>query len=144
MDLQECIQFAKDNPVCFIATADGDQPHVRTFVLEKADASGFYFTLVTTKKMYKQVCANPKAEICFFHADPDSSKVRQMRVAGMLEQVNEPDILEKAYEKRQWIDQQIGRSVKPLLAIFRLNTGNAFFWTFANAGREDKIEVLHF
>lgn len=144
MDLQECLQFAKENPVCFIATADGDQPHVRTFVLEKADESGFYFTLVTTKKMYSQVCANPKAEICFFHADQDPSKTRQMRVTGMLEQVHEEELLEKAYAKRQWIEQQIGRPVKPLLAIFRLNTGSAFFWTFANALREDQIEVLHF
>ena len=144
MDLQECLQFAKDNPVCFIATMDGDQPRVRTFVLEKADETGFYFTLVTTKKMYSQVCANPKAEICFFHADPDHSKTRQMRVTGMLEQVHEPDLLEKAYAKRQWIDQQIGKSVKPLLAIFRLNTGNALFWTFADAGKEGQIEVIHF
>ncbi len=139
-----CITFARENPICFLATEDGDQPHVRTFVLEHADESGFYFTLVTTKKMYKQVCTNPRVEICFFHEDPDSSQTRQMRITGTLEQVREPDLLEKAYAKRQWIDQQIGRSVKPLLAIFRLNTGNAFFWTFADAGREDQIEVLHF
>jgi pyridoxamine 5'-phosphate oxidase len=144
MDLKECTQFATENPVCFIATADGDQPRVRTFVLEKADESGFYFTLVTTKKMYKQVCANPKTEICFFHADQDGSKVKQMRVTGMLEQIYEPDLLEKAYAKRQWIDQHIGISIKPLLATFRLRTGNAFFWTFENAAREEQIEVLHF
>jgi pyridoxamine 5'-phosphate oxidase len=144
MDLRECIQFAKENPVCFLATVEGDQPHVRTFVLEHADESGFYFTLVSTKKMYKQVCTNPKAEICFFHADKDSSKVKQMRVTGLLEQVHEPELLEKAYTKRQWIDKQIGRSVKPLLGIFRLSAGNAFFWTFANAGLEDQIEVLRF
>lgn len=144
MNLQEYIQFARENPICFIATVDDDQPHVRTFVLEHADENGFYFTLVTTKKMYKQVCKNPRVEICFFHNDPDSSKTRQMRITGILEQVHEPDLLEKAFAKRQWIEQQIGRPVKPLLEIFRLNAGNALFWTFADAGLEEQIEVLHF
>lgn len=144
VDLQECIQFAKENPVCFVATAEGDQPRVRTFVLEQADDSGFYFTLVTTKKMYGQVCANPRVEICFYHPDQEFGRVKQMRISGMLEQVYDPVLLEKAFARRQWIEQQIGKPVKPLLAIFRLNTGNAFFWTFADAAREDQIEILHF
>jgi hypothetical protein len=67
-----------------------------------------------------------------------------MRISGIVEQVHDEDLLEKAYAQRQWIDQQIGQPVKPLLAIFRLNTGNAFFWTFTDAGREAQIEVLHF
>jgi pyridoxamine 5'-phosphate oxidase len=144
MNLQECIQFARENPICFIATIDGNQPHVRTFVLQQADESGFYFTLVNTKKMYQQVCANPRVEICFFHSDSDASKVKQMRINGILEPIQNAELLEKAYAQRQWIDQQIGQPVKPLLAIFRLNAGNAFFWTFTDAGREAQIEVLHF
>lgn len=144
MDLQECIKFANENPVCFVATVDGDQPHVRTFVLEKADETGFYFTLVNTKKMYRQVCTNPRVEICFFHNSAEFSEVKQMRITGMLEQIYDPALLEIAYEHRKGLEPNVGKPIKPLLAIFRLNTGDAFFWTMMDAMREERIEILHF
>ena len=43
MNLQECINFATMNPLCSLATADGDQPQVRIVMLMFADESGFYF-----------------------------------------------------------------------------------------------------
>ena len=43
MDFQDCIKFATEIPVCYLATADGDQPRVRTFLLWYADETGFYF-----------------------------------------------------------------------------------------------------
>jgi len=29
MEINEFIEFANANPVCYLATTDGDQPHVR-------------------------------------------------------------------------------------------------------------------
>jgi uncharacterized pyridoxamine 5'-phosphate oxidase family protein len=42
-DYQDCIKFANENPVCYIATMDGDQPRVRGFLMWFADEKGFYF-----------------------------------------------------------------------------------------------------
>jgi len=42
-DSQDCIKFANENPVCYIATMDGDQPRVRGFLMWFADEKGFYF-----------------------------------------------------------------------------------------------------
>jgi len=55
MNIQEYIQFANQNPVCFLATMDGNQPRVRTVLLVKADETGFYFDLLSSKKMVKQL-----------------------------------------------------------------------------------------
>jgi len=47
MDLDDCIKFATENPICFVATADGDQPRVRTLALWFASEGGFYFSVVS-------------------------------------------------------------------------------------------------
>ncbi len=145
MGLQEYIQFANDNPLCFMATVDGDQPHVRTIRLEKADETGFYFTLVITKQMYRQVCNNPKVEFCFFNYAADFGQIKQMRVTGMLEEVHDPDLLEKAYQTRKGLEPMVGRPIKPILINFRVRTGEAHFWTMMNAMREETtLEFFHF
>ncbi|MCE7698204.1 MAG: hypothetical protein K8E24_005000 [Methanobacterium paludis] len=38
MDFEDCIKFANETPVCYLATADGDQPRVR--------ALGFWFAIL--------------------------------------------------------------------------------------------------
>jgi|OpeIllAssembly_1097287.scaffolds.fasta_scaffold551955_1 pyridoxamine 5'-phosphate oxidase len=144
MDLQEYLKFANENTLCSVATVDGDQPHVRTVRLERADETGFYFTLVRSKKMYSQVCANPKVEICFFNHNTDPSQTRQMRLTGLLEEIDDPEMLEKAYYSRKILEQNLGKPLKPLLAIFRLSHGDLHFWTFANALREESIEHVTF
>ena len=65
MDLGDCIRFAKENPVTFIGTAEGDQPRVRAFSMWTADMSGFYYHTGTTKEVYRQLQKNPKLELCF-------------------------------------------------------------------------------
>ena len=120
MNLQDVIKFANENRICYIATVDGDQPHVRTFRLERADETGFYFTLVTKKKMYRQVCANPRVEVCFFNPTADSGGAKQMRVTGILEEIDDPVMLEKAYEIRKGLEPQVGRPIKPLCENLRL------------------------
>lgn len=58
------IDFLKNAKVFHIATADGDQPHVRPigFVMDYEGKLAFYSD--NRKKMFKQLQANPKAEIC--------------------------------------------------------------------------------
>jgi pyridoxamine 5'-phosphate oxidase len=41
MGLKDYIAFASEHRVCQLATADGDQPRVRTLLMWHADESGF-------------------------------------------------------------------------------------------------------
>jgi len=66
MNLEDCIKFANDNPICYVATADGDQPRVRAFGMWFADKTGFYFSTQASKAVCKQLKSNPKVEVCFY------------------------------------------------------------------------------
>ena len=58
------IDFLKNARVFYMATVDGDQPHVRPigFVMEYKGKLAFYSD--NTKNMYQQLQVNPKVEIC--------------------------------------------------------------------------------
>ena len=51
MDFRDCLKFASDNPVSFIASMEGEQPRVRAFLMWFADESGFYYHTGTAKSM---------------------------------------------------------------------------------------------
>lgn len=144
MDIQDCIKFATENPVCYLATADGDQPRVRTFLLWYADESGFYFVAMSPKQVTKQLQRNPKVEVCFYNNAADPADWKQMRVMGEIEFLEDEESLEKAYQNRSFLDDIVGFSVRPLVRPFRIPAGEAHFWTLADNLKEPEIERLKF
>jgi uncharacterized pyridoxamine 5'-phosphate oxidase family protein len=144
MDLQDCIKFATENPVCYLATADGDQPRVRTWLLWYADESGFYFVPLSSKQVVEQLQRNPKLEVCFYNNAADAADWKQMRVMGEAEFLEDEENLEKAYQNRSFLDPILGFSVRPFVRPFRVATGEAHFWTLADNLKESEIEKLRF
>jgi pyridoxamine 5'-phosphate oxidase len=140
MNLQEYIQFANQNPVSFLATMDGDQPRVRTVLLVKADENGFYFALLSPKHVVKQIQANPKAEVVFYNNASDLGQAKQMRVTGIMKLDKDETLLKKVASDRSFLDQLAGYPVAPLIVIFRLCMGEAFFWTMPDILKEDRLE----
>ncbi len=59
-------QFLKDAETYFLATVDGDQPHVRPFGTAEIFEGRLYIQTGKVKNVYKQLESNPKAEICAF------------------------------------------------------------------------------
>ena len=144
MDLKDCIKFATENPVCYLATAEGDQPRVRTFLLWCADESGFYFVPTGQKEVTKQLQQNPKLEVCFYNNAADAADWKQMRVTGEIEFLEDEENLEKAYQNRSFLDDILGFSVRPLVRPCRIPTGEAFFWTLGDNLKESEIEKIRF
>ena len=144
MDFQDYIKFATENPVCYLATADGDQPRVRTFLLWYADESGFYFVPMSTKAVTQQLQRNPKAEVCFYNNAADPADWKQMRVMGEIEFLEDEESLEKAYQNRSFLDDIVGYSVRPLVRPFRIPAGEAHFWTLGDNMKESEIERVDF
>ncbi len=144
MNIQECIQFAKDHPTAYIATIDGDQPRVRIFLMWFADESGFYFIGLSPKKVSQQMHKNPKVEICFYNNPASLNDARQMRITGQLEFLCDDATLEKAYEARSFLENIVGRSIKPYIEPFRIASGEAHFWTMADVMREHQLERISF
>ncbi len=41
MDFKDCVAFANEYPICFMATEEGEQPRVRALLQWFADERGF-------------------------------------------------------------------------------------------------------
>lgn len=59
-------QFLKDAGTYYLATVDKDQPHVRPFGTAEIFEGRLYIQTGKVKNVYKQIIANPKAEICAY------------------------------------------------------------------------------
>jgi uncharacterized pyridoxamine 5'-phosphate oxidase family protein len=144
MELQDYIKFASENPICYLATADGDQPRVRTWLLWYADESGFYFVAIEGKQSTKQLENNPKVELCFFNNAAEPQDWKHMRVTGEIEFLDTEEMLAKAYEARSFLDPIVGKSVEPIVRPFRVYNGEAHFWTLAGFLKELELERAKF
>ena len=144
MTMQAYIDFATEHPVCSLATADGDQPRVRMFLLWRANENGFYFETFSGKDVLKQMKQNPKVEVCFYNNPAELSQAKHMRVTGQVEFVEDAEIKKQIYEKIKFLDDLVGRSVEPLLEIFRIKSGDAHFWTLMDTMKESQIEHVKF
>jgi len=65
--MEEVLKFLLDCKVYFIATAEGDQPHVRPFGTALIFEDKLYIQTGRVKDVAKQIAANPKTEICAFN-----------------------------------------------------------------------------
>ena len=139
MKLKDCIDFATAHPVCSLATVDGNQPRVRTFLLWRANESGFYFETFNPKDVYKQLKSNPKVEMCFFNNESDLEKAKTMRLSGEVEFLDDPDL-----KKQLLQDWPFLQEAEPVLELFRIQSGEAFFWTMDDVLKEKEIEKVRF
>jgi uncharacterized pyridoxamine 5'-phosphate oxidase family protein len=62
--MQEVYDFLKKCGAYYLATVDGDQPHVRPFGTVNIFDNKLYIQTGKKKSVSKQMVANPKIEIC--------------------------------------------------------------------------------
>ncbi len=128
--LQDCIAFANENQVCYLATVEGDEPRVRAMGFWFADQTGFYFQTATVKEIPAQLEKNPNIEACFYkHA---GMLGEMMRVGGAAEFVADPAMKIRVLEERPFLRLLGLTEDSPELVIFRIAHGRAHFWTMAD------------
>lgn len=76
--LEDVTQFLKDAQTYYLATADGDQPHVRPFGTAHIYNGHLYIQTGRSKDVSHQLDANGKAEICAMYKD------KWLRICGRL------------------------------------------------------------
>jgi len=144
MDLSECIRFARENPVTYIATVEGNQPHVRAFAMWFADETGFYYHTGTEKRVWAQLQANPRVELCFYSPNTPPAG-RMMRVTGRAEILSDRSLGIRLLGERPWLTGiGVTGPDDPKLGIFRVPHGQAEFWTMENNMRERDAPRLTF
>ena len=144
MGFQEYIKFANDNPICYVATTDGDQPRVRALLMLYANETGFYFTTFSPKEFSSQLKSNPKVELCFYNNPAELQSAKQMRVTGEAEFLHDKEALDKAYETRTFLEDITGKKLRPIIEVFRIPSGEAHFWTLMDALKEQDLERIKF
>jgi pyridoxamine 5'-phosphate oxidase len=137
LDIDECISFAKENPICFIATIEGNQPRVRGFQLWRADKTGLYYSTVAGKDVVKQLTTNPRVEVCFF--DSKSKDMKQIRITGTAQFVDDLEMKKQLIDARPFLKKAGITPESQGLIIIRVVMVTAFMWTFSEAMAPKKV-----
>jgi uncharacterized pyridoxamine 5'-phosphate oxidase family protein len=142
MDFSDCIQFATENPVTYIATFENDQPRVRAFTMWFADKTGFYYYTGTPKSVH-QLKKSPKVELYFYA--PGDAAGKMMRVTGKVEFLQDKTLEERLHRDRPWMKELMKNAPKEArLAMFRVAHGEAWFWTMETNLREAEAPRVKF
>ena len=129
MELNDILKFVNENPICALASAEGDQPHVRMLQMFSADKTGVYFSMDTNKDVYKQLKADPKTELCFL--DPKSKAGDMVRITGKAEFIQDIEMKRKVLEARPFLKQMGITEQSPTLVILKVAKCQAHHWSRA-------------
>jgi len=130
MTIHDCIGFTNENPICYLATAENDQPRVRALGFWFADESGFYFQTGSAKEFPHQLEKNPKTEVCFYKHEGMIGTM--LRISGEVEFLKDTKLKERVLNERPFL-KNFGLTINsPGLIIFRIPHGKAHFWTMEN------------
>ncbi|HJI77691.1 MAG TPA: pyridoxamine 5'-phosphate oxidase family protein [Clostridiales bacterium] len=67
--MQEVYEFLKKCGTYYLATVEGDQPHVRPFGTVNLFEGKLYIQTGKVKAVSKEMAANPKVELCAFDGE---------------------------------------------------------------------------
>ncbi|MBN1189237.1 MAG: pyridoxamine 5'-phosphate oxidase family protein [Dehalococcoidales bacterium] len=127
MTKAEILAAMNANPMCHLATVEGNRPHVRGMGMYKADESGIYFQAWKVKDLHQQIVDNPEVELCFNTKDG-----KQIRVSGRFEILEDLELKKEVEAKRTFITPIIKeKGGYDVVAIYRLKKGQATVWTMA-------------
>jgi uncharacterized pyridoxamine 5'-phosphate oxidase family protein len=136
MTKDEIMSFVNANPTCYLATVEGDVPHVRAMGMYKADERGILIQLSSVKDMYQQLVNNPKVELCF------NGSGKQVRVNGRAEFLETKEIKEEVLKARPFLKGLVDEKGLDVIKIFRVADATATVWTMAtNFAPKDYITL---
>ena len=124
MDKAEIIAFMNANPVCYLATVEGDAPRVRAMGIYKVTEEEIVIQTNVTKDVNKQMLQNPNVELLFYSQQQGSA---QIRVRGSVEHITDETALNEAMEKRPFLKQAAADGNGP--SLFRVKNPMAYVWT---------------
>jgi uncharacterized pyridoxamine 5'-phosphate oxidase family protein len=119
MDKKEILDFITKHPTAFMATVEGNRPHVRAMGTYRADEKGIIFSMQTPKDVYKQLLKNPETELCYW-ADGV-----QLRVSGRLEESTDIELKKEILGKRPFYKPGVDKDGWGYVGAFILKDGKA-------------------
>lgn len=143
--LAEVLLFANQNPSCWLATSEDNQPHVRGMLMWFADETGFYFHTAKIKRLYHQMQINPLVEAAFIRNANDPVNFETLHVTGLAEVVKDEELEKRLYQERPWLWENIKNAgVDSEVVIFRFVKGTAYVWNMSWNTRESEVPRVRF
>jgi len=124
MTKDEILELIKANPTSFMATVEGNKPHVRGMGIYKVDENGIIIQTWTIKDIHQQILNNPEVELCF----NDREAGIQVRVSGKAEILDDMALKEKVVEDRAFMKPTVEEKGYDVVALYRVK-GKATVWT---------------
>jgi uncharacterized pyridoxamine 5'-phosphate oxidase family protein len=130
-NMEEVQAFLKECNAFFIATVDGDQPHVRPFGVSEIIDGRLYIMTGKVKDVFKQMANNGKFEICALKP----SGTEWIRISGTL--VNDDDIkVKEEFLNRNPGLKSMYKADDGNMAVLYVTEGTARFCSFAAPERK--------
>ncbi len=126
MTKSEIIELIKANPTSYMATVEGNKPHVRGMGIYDVDENGIIIQTWTIKDIHQQIVKNPEVELCF----NDRKAGIQVRISGRAEIITDLEFKKKVVEKRQFMKPTVEKKGWDVVALYRVR-GKATVWTMA-------------
>ena len=126
MTKAEILELIRANRTCFMATVEGNKPHVRGMGIYDADENGIIIQTWTIKDIHKQIVANPEVELCF----NDFKAGIQVRISGRAEIIDDLDFKKQVVEKRAFMKPTVEEKGWDVVALYRVR-GKATVWSRA-------------
>ncbi|MBO4430450.1 MAG: pyridoxamine 5'-phosphate oxidase family protein [Bacteroidaceae bacterium] len=130
-NMQEVQAFLKECNAFFIATVDGDQPHVRPFGVSEIIDGRLYIMTGKVKDVYKQMAANGKFEICAMK--PSGSE--WLRICGTLVNDETLSVKEEFLNRNEGL-KSMYKADDDNMAVLYITNGSARFCSFAAPERK--------
>ena len=125
-NMQEVQAYLKECGAFFIATADGDQPHVRPFGVSEIIDGRLYIMTGKVKDVYKQMAANGKFEICALK----KSGSEWMRLSGTLVNDETLAVKEEFLNRNQGL-KSMYKADDDNMAVLYITNATARFCSFS-------------
>jgi pyridoxamine 5'-phosphate oxidase len=119
MDKKEIMAFITANPTCFLATVEGNKPHVRAIGTFRADENGIIYAMQSYKDVYKQLVKNHEIEACYW------ANGIQLRVSGKVQEVVDVALKKEIMDKRPFYKPGVEKEGWGYVGVFVLKHGKA-------------------
>ena len=131
--MEEVKNFIKECGAYFLATVDGDQPHVRPFGTIEIFEGKLYIQTGTFKPVSKQIHINPKVDLCAMN-----KAGKWLRVAGTL--VADNRIEPKAHMLENYPElKRMYSAEDPNTEVLYFTDATATFYSFTEPPRTVKF-----
>ena len=130
-NMKEVQAYLKECGAFFIATADGDQPHVRAFGVSEIIGDRLYIMTGKVKDVYKQMAKNGKFEICALK----KSGSEWMRLSGTLVNDETLSVKEEFLNRNEGL-KSMYKADDDNMAVLYITNATARFCSFSAPERK--------